>query len=719
MEQNTICDNDLNFESVFCDDLRSTNIFKNAINDLNVMHINIRSIKKNFDELLVFLESLGGEMDVLVLSETNNVIHLSNFNINNYHIVYNESTLNKCDGCIAYIKNEIFVDTTVININNHKFLRTIVSKNNVSVGVTSIYRLCSLPVDEFLSDLDMMLNQLKLGYCNIEIFTGDLNINLLDLANINVNRYLNSLSANGFYSLINIPTRVDKSSSSCLDHFFVRGTTNVSGIVLNSHLTDHFPIFLNICLNSNNKKENKSKYCIKLNHDLLRELLVRETWDDLLGVEDSDRCTVMFIDKLKKMLDESTSSYYVKCKHRRIKPWITQSLIDSIRQRDKLKKISSKDPNNIVLLENYKSYRKNLTKLINKTKVDYFSNLFEQNKNDTKKTWDLIKKSTNEGQLDKGLFTIINENNVEITDSGEIANEFNFFFASIGERLAGNIQNTQIANLSGDPSSCESLFLGPIRESELIEIIRSLKNGASFACDGISNKIIKDHHLFLVKPLLHLVNTVLATGKYPKIFKESIIIPLHKSGSKKLMNNYRPIALNSNVSKIIEKCIKLRLMNFAESKKLISPDQFGFRESRGIDDALIRVANHVSLSLDNKEKCLLIFLDLKKAFDTVSHHILLDKLYKFGLRGTTQTLIKSYLEDRTQKVKIGEHISNSCLVRCGVPQGTVLGPILFTVYINSMLSLLNEGEMVCYADDTVLLFRDACWQLVMRKLKNL
>lgn len=266
-----------------------------------------------------------------------------------------------------------------------------------------------------------------------------------------------------------------------------------------------------------------------------------------------------------------------------------------------------------------------------------------------------------------------------------------------------------------DERNEKSIFFGPLSDNEVIKHINSLKNGTSTGEDGIPVSLLKTNHVYLMKPLKHLINSIFNTGIYPKIFKNSIIIPIHKSGDKKLKTNYRPIALTSTLSKFIEKCIKDRLWSFFKKEKLISQQQFGFQEGQSSEDAISEVTNFIVGNFNEGFKTLAVFLDLSKAFDTVDHGILLTKLEKIGIRGLTLKLIESYLSERTQVVKLDEHKSSSKPVECGVPQGTVLGPLLFLVYVNSLTKVSKESRVICFADDTVVLVRDCTWNRTFDK----
>ena len=182
--------------------------------------------------------------------------------------------------------------------------------------------------------------------------------------------------------------------------------------------------------------------------------------------------------------------------------------------------------------------------------------------------------------------------------------------------------------------------------------------------------------------------------------------------------NYRPISIVSNFAKIIEKIIYKRLNNFLEKFNILSQMQFGFRKGIGTNCALYYVTEYLYNNLDKSRPTIAVFLDLAKAFDTVNHKLLLEKLYYYGVRGTAYNLMKNYLSGRTQFVKIGKIKSKTCKINIGVPQGTILGPLLFLIYINSIFNLLPLFTTVSFADDTVILDEGSTWHSVSHSISN-
>jgi len=214
-------------------------------------------------------------------------------------------------------------------------------------------------------------------------------------------------------------------------------------------------------------------------------------------------------------------------------------------------------------------------------------------------------------------------------------------------------------------------------------------------------------------PLAHIVNFSFTNGTYPDQLKIAKVCPIFKDGSKNEFSNYRPISVIPSFSKIFEKIISNRLLSYINKFDIFNPGQYGFRKNHSTHMAMLNRYDKVSEAVDNNEYTIGIFIDLSKSFDTFNHDILIKKLEMYGIRGIPNLLLRSYLENRKQYVNYNNVTSTLKPISCGVPQGSILGPLLFLLYINDMTSCCKYLQFLLFADDTNLFYSNSdLWQLM-------
>ena len=294
--------------------------------------------------------------------------------------------------------------------------------------------------------------------------------------------------------------------------------------------------------------------------------------------------------------------------------------------------------------------------------------------------------------------------NVLVSDPKLMANNLNIFFTSVAQKIVDEIHPTDrppdiaisndvpLLNFSDCPVTC----------TEIIETFDLLQPKKSQDLNGLSMFVLKKLSYQLAKPLCHIANLSLTNGVVPNEMKIAKIIPVFKSGDRTSMDNYRPISLLSCFSKVLEKIVSVRLSVFLENNNILSDSQFGFRTAHSTVHPMVKLLNTVSKALNKKHHTIAIFCDLRKAFDTCSHSILFSKMEKLGIRGPTLQWFKSYLSERKQFVSLDGILSDMLKISIGVPQGSILGPILFLLYINDLPECSTLLALL-FADDTTLL----------------
>ena len=294
-----------------------------------------------------------------------------------------------------------------------------------------------------------------------------------------------------------------------------------------------------------------------------------------------------------------------------------------------------------------------------------------------------------------------------------IANSMAKFFANVGKKFAQKIPTPKKSvqeYLRVLQSNHSSLFLYPSDIKELKSLISQLPQKNSHGYDEISNIMLKNIANEIAQPLMILINQSLEDGKFPSAMKLAEVVPLFKSKDRSDESNYRPISLLTTMSKIMEKVVYKRVYDFLTNTSQLSNTQFGFRAKHSCEHAVGQSIGTVLKNMENNKSTVAVLLDLSKAFDTIEHGIMLEKLELYGVRGIALQWFKSYLENRKLRVKCRtacsqeNTYSDTYDIEYGTPQGSCLGPLIFLIFVNDMSLHVNDVDVIQFADDTTLIF---------------
>ena len=388
-------------------------------------------------------------------------------------------------------------------------------------------------------------------------------------------------------------------------------------------------------------------------------------------------------------------------------PWLSKGVLVSIKTKQKLFINKRKFPT-LENREKFLIYNRILNTTKRKAKKLYFTEEFQGARKDLKRTWELINvvtgRSTKGQQILPNSFT---EKDQIISDPKQISNKFNSFFTTIGQKLEQEISdipnidsqydlNNQHMKYLTTPSVTEFSFF-PVSETRLYKAVSSLKSKWSYGDSVISNNLLKRIYPIIAEPFRKLINLSLSTGFVPSQLTLAKIIPIHKGGDAKLYTNYRPIAMVSSLSKLLEKVVSTQLNDFLYATNALSPFQFGFREKHSVSHPLLLFSEFAHKALVKNEYTIAVFVDVKKAFDTVNYKVLCDKLFYYGIRNKELLWFVNYLK-RSQYVLANSTISEIMKLFMGIPQGTLLSSVLFSIFIND-LPLATRLLTLLFADD--------------------
>ena len=714
----------------YFDENQFVNKYRNITN-FSCLSLNIQSLPAKFNEFQEFINNLhvnNCQPDILCIQETWQITDPSLFPLNNYNSLICKLRGNSTQGggVGLYFKNNlrfnILNDKSIFIDRVFESIFAEVWVNNKRIVIGNIYRpsvnhptlSSSQQFEQFFDLLSNLLNDFAASNTQVILF-GDFNLDVLKYNIVHqVTDYIDLLFSFGFLQLIMKPTRCTLNSATLIDHVVTNTKSDIfETIILTAKISDHFPIVFvsNVCTPPQAKKIVKFRDFSEANMKKFSAALRTINWDFLSTFastqESYDHFSETFL-SLYNLYFPECSKFINKNVHS-IFPWMTKGLLVSRLKKIYLCKINLKKPSVSSSME-YKNYRNLYAKILKASKKLYYQNQLIKYQSDCKKTWEILRKAINNSKKSVNSIQSIIVNGTSIHDPATMADQFNNFFVNIATKIVEEIH--PVTDKLTDPPpltvpvSSFKFLDEPLTLSEIQSSIDQLKNKATVDSDGISSIFLKKIALTISKPLLLIFTKSFTDGEIPQQLKCSKVIPLFKSGDRASMDNYRPIALLSTFSKILEKIVCNRLSNYLENNNLLSKFQYGFRKEHSTLHPMIHFMNKITNALENKMHTIAIFCDLRKAFDSCNHQILLSKLNRMGLSGTELRWFENYLTNRQQYVFVNGSSSSCLTTEIGVPQGSILGPLLFLIYINDLPNA-SDFLTLLFADDTTLMYSHA------------
>ena len=677
------------------------------------MHLNIRSLlaKGKFNTLRA--QMTNSKCHVITLSETwlNGKIPSSMVDIEGYTL-HRQDRVNRTKvrggGLVVYISKDI-------NVDDHKFSRINSCNKDIEIQCVLldiphvrqiiIFNIYRPPQGNFKTFstylLDAITTAYSLGNTNAEMYLmGDFNIDFLDNKNQHSKELVQLMKAHGFSHLIKVFTRHGNNPTG-IDQIFTNSNTISQSGVLDFNLSDHLAIYC-----SRKKTKNFSpkiefegrSYRHYIKEDF-QDNLINSNWRDFYSSRDPEICwNIMegiITREISKMCPLKTFKVFESKD-----PWITNEILEEIRDKDLAINRARKSgkPEDWGLA---RSERNRVGKMVDSARANFFEEEERNSRDDPKRFWRNISSAVPSKKTNNHNISLSNPNNNSDVKGECIPQFINKFFTTIGPNLAKDFKEDKWV-YSGEVNSDTDIIDVHTDYEEVYNLCKEINVSKSSAIKNLSSKIIKDAFLVLVLQLVYLFNLSLEVKVFPYQWKTATVIPLFKGGNRRDVGNYRPISLLPLPGKILEKIVHNKLALFLDANKLLCEEQCGFRKGRSTLHSIVNLTDSLLSSINNRETCMAVFIDLTKAFDTINHSILIKKLEYLGIKGNLLLWITNYLHDRTQKTFANGSLSEALPITCGVPQGSILGPLFFIAYINDIKHFLNDSEFGLYADDTVL-----------------
>lgn len=660
------------------------------------MYLNIQSVRPKVDELLILLETYGYPSIVLLCEhwlKVDEPICVFEYSLINCYC----RSVYRGGGTLILINNNFMKDNQFVKIDKFDelleekmFEFSLVYCSSLNIYILCLYRSPAGDVDIFLSRAEILLSQLPL--MSSILLCGDVNLNFLDVSDNHVQMWGGLLRSFGLDMFVEDPTRITSHSATILDYLCCNlPRERVECQVISAGLSDHEAIYCSVKIEGRtcSKSKRKGRLFTKQNFQKFAQSSQAINWADIM-------LSVNPLYTFHKVLVNcfNTSFPIRTLKEKKRKPWITKGLRVSSGNMRCLHYLRKYYINDVLFVSYFNTYRSIYRQAIRLAKQTYYRDRLSGSDNGQRESWRIVNELRGKCKCNS---------NTSVSDLS--SNELNDYYCSVASNIYEQLPSPlDFKEFLKDVHNPNTFFMAPTCTDEIWEVFSEIRKANASGWDDVSIKILRNLPDAALLTLSESINLSFERGEFPSFLKLAIVVPLYKGGDAEEPASYRPIALLPTLAKVIEKIVKRRISAFIENNKILNKVQFGFQAGLNTGDAIFSFLESLYLKLNNHDSAAAVFCDLSKAFDCVDHKILLQKLELYGFRGITNSWFGSYLAGRQQRVLFGDQLSGRLSVNSGVPQGSVLGPLLFLLYINDLSHLNISGEFTLFADDATILW---------------